>query len=145
MFIGRERDIMISAKDKEAIEKSIATYTEAWNQRDMKLFSEVYTHDSTFVDVLGRVYLGKSAIGNRHLKMHDQKNSKLEIQQIDLREVRKDVVIALLKWRILNSGIPSPENVKSDTRHGIFTQVFLKEGNQWLVTASHNTFIADKH
>lgn len=130
----------LSVDDKALIEKNIAGYTEAWNRRDMKAFSEAYTKDASFINVLGETYLGRSAIENRHLKMHQKKDSRLEVKDITLREIRPDVVIALVQWQVIHSGIPKSADATSDTRHGILTQVFLKEGGQWLVTASHNTF-----
>lgn len=130
----------LSPEDKAAIEKSIAEYTEAWNERRMDDFSKAYSIDASFVNVLGELFIGRLAIQNRHLKMHENKNSRLEIREVVLRKIRDDLVIALITWQVVHSGLPMSIESTSDTRDGIMTQVFLKEENVWSITSSHNTF-----
>lgn len=134
----------LAPEDKEAIEKSIADYTQAWNERRMDDFSKAYSLDASFVNVLGGLSKGRLAIAKRHLKMHENYKSRLEIKEITLRKVRDGMVIALITWEVEHSGMPKSLDSSSDTREGLWTQVFLKEGDEWLITASHNTFISSE-
>lgn len=131
----------LSPEDDAAIKKSIAAYASAWNERRMDDFGKAFTDNASFIDVFGQLFVGRGAIKNRHLKMHENSNSRLKIEEIGLRPVRNDVVVALITWHVENSGIPLADST-TDTRSGIFTQLFLKEGNEWLIFSSQNTFVS---
>jgi uncharacterized protein (TIGR02246 family) len=129
----------LSQEDDASIKKSIAAYTSAWNERHMNDFSNAFAENASFIDVFGELFVGREAIRNRHLKMHENGNSRLKIEEIGLRMVRNDVVVALITWQVENSALALADSI-NDTRSGIFTQFFIKESDEWLIFSSQNTF-----
>lgn len=131
----------LSREDDASIKKSIKDYTSAWNDRRMDDFSKAFTENASFINVFGQLFVGREAIKNRHIHMHENSNSRLKIEEIGLRKVRNGVVVALITWQVENSGLPLADS-STDTRSGIFTQFFIKEGDEWLIVSSQNTFVS---
>jgi uncharacterized protein (TIGR02246 family) len=124
----------LSVEDDAAIRKSIGVYTSAWNERRITDFSNAFTENTVFINV-GELFVGRAAIRARHFKIYENNTLKLKIEDINLRKLRKDVVVAHIAWRIDNSA-----DLSTGIYSGSFTQFFLKEGNEWLIVSSQDIF-----
>ena len=124
--------------DREAIEKVVADYTYAWNEQGCKGFANGFAPDADFVNIFGMKFSGKEEIESRHIHILRTilKDSKMEILKTCLREVQEGLVIATIYWQVKGFKIGEP------VRDGIFTQVFVRQGGKWEITASQNTLIA---
>ncbi len=124
--------------DHEAIEKIIADYTQSWNEKGCKGFADGFVQDADFVNIFGMKFSGKEEIEARHISILQTflKDSKMEILKTNLREAQKGVVIATIYWRV--EGFKKPDAIQD----GIFTQVFIQQGENWKITASQNTLIS---
>jgi uncharacterized protein (TIGR02246 family) len=127
--------------DQEAIHGIIKSYTEAWNLRGCIGFGDGFTEDADFVNIFGMHFSGKAEIEQRHIQILKTflKDSTMEIQDIQLREVQPGVVISLVRWKVHGFRHPSNAASTSTEREGIFTHVFINTNNQWKITASQNT------
>lgn len=127
--------------DQAAIHGIIKDYTEAWNFRGCIGFGDGFTEEADFVNIFGMHFSGKEEIEQRHIQILKTflKDSTMEIQDIQLREVQPGVVIALVRWKVQGFRHPSTASNTSTEREGIFTHVFINTNNQWKITASQNT------
>jgi uncharacterized protein (TIGR02246 family) len=116
----------------------ISDYTYSWNERGCKGFAEGFTQDADFINIFGMKFSGKEEIELRHMHILQTflKDSKMQILKTDLREAQKGLVIATVYWRV--KGFTAGEAI----RDGIFTQVFVQQGEKWEITASQNTLIS---
>jgi uncharacterized protein (TIGR02246 family) len=134
----------LSKKDEISIKSTINEYVIAWNQSDASKFSEAFSTDADFVNIFGQRFKGKSEIRERHRMIFKTflKNSKLEISELNMKSISKNVVIAHVSWHITgfkDKDVPSPQNHPSEDQNGIFTHVFMKENGKWLIVGSQNT------
>lgn len=128
--------------DQAAIERVIQDYTESWNLHEGKGFGKDFTEDADFVNIFGMKFTGKAEIENRHVKILQTfyKGSNLQIVKTELREVQPDLIIANVYWRLKGYRNPGPDATSpGEIRDGIFTQVFVRTGKKWAITASQNT------
>lgn len=134
----------LEKEDQLAIEEVIQGYNEAWNQRGCVGFADHFTEDASFVNILGMIFSGKTEIEARHVQILQTflKDSILQIQSTELREIQPGVVIALVRWKLLgNFSFHCEAHNSLDIREGVFTQVFIKSDHKWEITASQNTLV----
>jgi hypothetical protein len=120
----------LDAMDKASIQAIIERYTECWNQYRCHGFANDFTEDADFVNIFGMAFSGKEEIEARHVKILQTflKDSHLQVMDIRLREVLSGVVIGLIPWQLDGFRNPVPGSEK-ETKRGIFTQVFVKNGD----------------
>lgn len=142
LLLGLTSLFALEEGDREVISSVIQGYTQAWNEQAGKGFADGFTEDGDFVNIYGMHIVGKAEIEARHVHILDTflKGSTLEIEEVDIREVAPTVAIAHVRWKL--NGYRDPFSPgETSVRQGIFTQVYLKQGERWLITASHNTLI----
>lgn len=134
----------LKQEDRSAIQEVINGYADSWNQREGRGFGDGFTADADFVNLFGMYFSGKTEIENRHVQILQTilKGSTLQILDSSLREVQPGLVIALVRWKLLGNGKHFQLNTAGEIREGIFTQVFIKRDDKWLITASQNTLKA---
>jgi uncharacterized protein (TIGR02246 family) len=129
---------------QQAIQDVISGYTDAWNLNEGIGFADGFTDDADFVNIYGMHFSGKAEIESRHQQILQTflKGTTLEIISTELREVNPGLVIALVRWRVAGFGKSSIKMIGVEKiLEGIFTQVFINTGDQWLITASQNTLV----
>lgn len=130
--------------DREAIQKVIDHYVEAWNFHECKGFGNDFTVDADFVNIYGMHFSGRAEIEERHVRIMQTflKGSFFEVVKMQLREVQPGLVVAIVHWRV--SGFRTPRsdmNKPAETREGLFSHVFIKNDDKWEITATQNTLI----
>jgi len=128
--------------DELAIQQVENRWQDAWNRHDMEALSSLFTDDADFVQVNGRRWIGPAEIKKNHALVHEMmfKDSVWTNLKLDIRFLKPDVAIAHQTWGL--RGDKNPDGTARTPREGLFTQVFIKRGRQWLITAAHNTNIA---
>jgi uncharacterized protein (TIGR02246 family) len=133
----------LSSQDSQAIHGILDGIKNSWNNNAGKGFADNYTEDADFVNIFGMHFSGKEEIESRHLAILDNflKGSTFENLDIKLREVRPDLVIAIVKWNVNGFRTPLHRNETNaeSSRKGLFTHVLVKEGQNWKIVASQNT------
>jgi uncharacterized protein (TIGR02246 family) len=128
--------------DTKAIRDVEAHWQDAWNRHDISGLADLFTDDADFITVIGRWCKGKKDFHDYHVRLHQVmfKDSVWKTTDTQIRFLRPDVAIVHVNWTITGDrnadGTPRPAS-----RSGIFTQVMVKQGGHWLITASQNTNI----
>lgn len=128
----------LDTSNRNAIDKIVEHFTHAWNDEG-KGFGDYYAQDADFVNIFGTAFAGKQEIETRHVKIHETflKGSIFEVIEVKVREVKPEVVIALVYWRVINIQKPGAETMK-----GILTHTFIKNNGIWEITSTQNTLIS---
>jgi uncharacterized protein (TIGR02246 family) len=137
VFLSAAAGCAFTPSDEAEIIRIIDSYTHAWNQQEGRGFGDDFAADATFVNIFGTPFVGREEIEARHVKILQTlfKNSTLQIQNVNLREIQPGLVIALVRWAVN----PLTPVASLKVREGIFTQVFYRTDNQWKIVASQNT------
>jgi uncharacterized protein (TIGR02246 family) len=132
--------LALEPADEKSINQIIDHFSNAWNNHEGHGSADYYAQDADFVNIFGMAFAGKSEIESRHVKIHETflKGSTFEVTQSRLREANPEVVIAHVYWKVSNLQKPDFQEMK-----GVFTHVFLKNQNNWEITASQNTRISN--
>jgi uncharacterized protein (TIGR02246 family) len=114
---------------------------EVWNRHDMDAFSNLFTEDADFVNVIGTHWRGPTAIRDALQREHATifLNSHFEIRETTVRFLRKDIAIARSVWDL--TGQTTKTGEAAPARSGVLTNVFLKSGSTWKIVAAQNTNI----
>lgn len=130
----------LEKEDAEAIAKTVNEMTDSWNDRAGEGFADYYTQDADFVNIFGMVFSGKREIEDRHLEILKTflKGSIFEVVDLKMHEVKPDLVITHVYWRVSN--IPKGGHLK-EVLQGVFTHTFVKNEGAWEIAASQNTLI----
>jgi uncharacterized protein (TIGR02246 family) len=128
--------------DQQAINRVINRLAKSWNFHAGEGFGRSFTDDADFVSIFGRYISGKEAIEARYKKLlqGSLKDSKIQFNEITLREVQPGLVIALVKWQLSKNEVTA-SCICKNPKEGLFTQVLIKNGDCWRITASQNTRI----
>jgi uncharacterized protein (TIGR02246 family) len=122
------------AEDEQAIQKVLADFVAAWNQHDMKLWSQLFTVDADFVVVTAKHLRGREEIFKYHDELHKGpfKDHAMKAGWQDVRFLRADVALGHVKFE------PGNDKMK---RTALGTAVLVKQNGKWLITAFHNTLL----
>ena len=120
--------------DEQAIGKVLSDFVASWNQHDMKLWSQLFTHDADFVVVTAKHLRGRDEVFNYHDELHKGpfKDHAMKAGWQDVRFVRPDVAVGQVKFE------PGNDKMK---RTALGTAVLVKQNGKWLITAFHNTLL----
>jgi uncharacterized protein (TIGR02246 family) len=128
--------------DKKAIHDVEARWQDGWNRHDISALAELFTEDADFVTVIGKWCKGKKEFYDYHVRLHEVmfKDSIWKTTDTQVRFLSPQTAIVHVNWTITGDrnadGTPRP-----NSRNGIFTQVMVKQGGKWFITASQNTNI----
>lgn len=144
--------VLSAPKDSLEVRNAVAGFAEAWNHHDMQAFGQLFTSDADFVNVAGKLDIGRTSIVYHHAYSHGavSKTSKPPVSQrywgifshstmnfdsIGIRFLRPDVAIARVAWRLTgDSRTPDP-------RTGMLLFIVVKNSGKWKITAAQNTEI----
>ena len=139
---------MISPKDKDAVEKTLAGFTAVWNGHDMDAMAELVTEDCDWVNVVGMHWKGKAAVLKAHKAFHAGIFRDVSLHEIDrqITEIAPGVALAITTSRL--DDYTTPDGRRIVDPRGRTTWVLVKQQDRWLVRSAHNTNIdpeAAKH
>lgn len=129
----------LNTSDRNAIDKIVEHCAYAWNACEGKGFGDYYAQDADFVNIFGTAFVGKQEIETRHIKILETflKGSIFEVIKTKVREIKPEVVIAQVYWKVTNIQKSGAETMK-----GIFTHTFVKNNGTWEITSTQNTLIS---
>lgn len=135
--IGQTNDIA-RAKDEERIKKVLTDFTDAWNKHDAKAFSNVFSEDADFTNVVGKGSTGRNEIEKFHAPGFSTrwKDSYQKITQSKIRFIKPDVAAVDAWWEM--TGIKGPEGQDMPQRKGLLNFIITKNNETWLITIMHN-------
>jgi uncharacterized protein (TIGR02246 family) len=118
---------------EQEIRRLVDVFREGWNRPDGQAVGGVFSDNATFVDVLGKLHVGREGIGKfmTEILTGVLKGTKLSSEVKQIRFVRRDFAIALVQW--------SRTDPDGKDREALSTMVFQKTKSGWKAVAFQNT------
>ena len=128
-------------KDEEAIRKVILQMTEGFNKHDAEAATQMYTSNADFVNVRGDKYTGAEEIQQKlgAVFLTRAKQATLKTLNVSVRFVNAELAIAHVTNEL--SGLVDSAGLKLPSHQELSIRIFIKENDNWRVTAFHNTMI----
>jgi uncharacterized protein (TIGR02246 family) len=129
--------------DDTAIEDVLSHYVETWRAGDMDGWGELFTDDSDFVTHAGIWWTSRHENVAEHKAVPDAVSEQKAHYRLDLAKtslLSPDIALVHAIWR-WPGFVQSPGDEPAD-RSGIVSMVMVKQGDRWLIRASHNTRIS---
>ena len=113
-----------------------AALSNAWNLHDMEAFASVFHRDAAFVNVNGTYARGRQEIQRHHEASHASffRDSNVAMHLDDSRSPASDVIVAHVSSEV-RGDLRAPDQV----RRTLMTLVIELSGDQWMISAAHNT------
>ncbi len=128
-------------RDEEAIRNIILEMTEGFNKHDAKTATQMYTSNADFVNVRGDKYTGAEEIQQKlaAIFLTRAKQATLKTLNVTVRFVNPELAIVHVTNEL--SGLVDSAGLKLPSHQELSIRVFIKESDNWRVTAFHNTMI----
>ena len=145
--------VRADSRDEEAVRKAVNGFAEAWNRHDMNTFGALFAPDADFVAVTGVYWKGRNEIQLNHEFTHGTipidsagitaprgvygvfKSSTLQIKQIDIPFLRKDVAVSHAQTELLGDARTK------NPRRTLAVMILTRESGRWLIAVVQNTEI----
>jgi uncharacterized protein (TIGR02246 family) len=110
----------------------------AWNRADGAAFGEPFSTDAVFVAIRGDLHTGREVIAAGHQQIFDTiyAGSTVRYEVLDAREIDERVIVAHVRGTI-----DAPGGPLAGEHACTITLVLLRHGDEYEVTAFHNTLI----
>ena len=123
------------AEDRQAIQKTLDQWVEAWNKHDMRAMSDLFSEDADFTVITAKHLKGRKEIFEYHDELHKSgSTSQRKATWEDLRFVRPDVAIGHVYFEP-----PDPKVTGKGSRTALALVVMTREKGKWWIAALHNT------
>ena len=111
-------------------------FVEAWNRHDPAALAALWSDDGDYAEPDGRTVSGRAEIEKLFALEHGSvfKKSELHLVVERVRPIGEDVVVADGTYELFNATDPVGRPI--GTRTGYFTNVLVKQGDGWKVSAS---------
>jgi uncharacterized protein (TIGR02246 family) len=130
--------------DTTAIESILNEEVVSWNNGDAITYSQQFSENGTFTNILGMFYTGHKEFLDRHVEIFKGRFFKTTLHQniVSLRFVRPDVaIVETLTWITGFSKAGPPVGTHLDAKGRLFTrllQVMVKINDGWQIEVYHN-------
>jgi uncharacterized protein (TIGR02246 family) len=123
--------------ESERIVSPIVTELEkAWNAGDGAAFARPFTEDADFVNIRGEHIRTRDVIAKGHQSIFNTiyTGSSVRLQLAGVRTIVPGCLLAHVK-----SILHAPTGPLTGEHHALFSMVVIPDGNDWRITAFHNT------
>jgi uncharacterized protein (TIGR02246 family) len=130
-----------TATSTEAIATTILDQLEqAWNAADGAAFGAPFADESDFVNVRGEHHRGDGAyIGRAHQGIFDSIYADSSVRfRLDVARRVAGGILA-----VASSTLDVPDGPLQGIHNACFTMVLVEQGDDWAITAFHNTLVAE--
>jgi len=124
--------------DKNMIINTLTAQQDAWNKGDIKGYMQGYLHSDSLRFASGsNVRYGWENTYQAYLKGYPSKEKMghLSFSNLDIKLLSKRYAVVFGAWKL---------NRRNDSPHGLFTLLFVKQDNKWLIFADHTSSAKDK-
>ena len=121
-------------------EALIEAFEQAWNAGDGAAVAAQYTADGDSSGPDGEMYSGREEIAQRYAILFETlyAGTTLSIDTTSIREL--DEGVALVNGSFEISGIQGAEGEEMPPAKGLYTNILVQEGDQWLITSLRSWF-----
>ena len=111
----------------------------AWNDADGAAFGAPFADESDFVDIRGGHHRGKAEIAHGHQAIFDSiyAGSTVRFRLNVARPVAGGILA------VATSTLDAPSGPLQGIHTARFTMVIAEQGDDWAITAFHNTLVAE--
>ncbi len=130
-----------AATDPATIAASLFQQAEdAWNAADGAAFGALFTEESDFVNIRGEHHRGSVAIARGHQGIFDTiyRGSRVRYEPELARSVAPGTIVALAA-----ATLEVPAGPLQGVLNARMTIVITEQDGRWLITAFHNTLVAE--
>jgi uncharacterized protein (TIGR02246 family) len=129
-----------TATSTEAIATTILEQLEqAWNAGDGAAFGAPFADESDFVNVRGEHHRGADNIAHGHQAIFDSIYAGSTVRfRLDMARPVAGTILA-----VATSTLDAPSGPLQGIHNARFTMVIAEQGDDWRVTAFHNTLVAE--
>ena len=129
-----------TATSTEAIATTILEQLEqAWNAGDGAAFGAPFADESDFVNVRGEHHRGADNIAHGHQAIFDSIYAGSTVRfRLDMARPVAGTILA-----VASSTLDAPSGPLKGIHNARFTMVIAEQGDDWRVTAFHNTLVAE--
>src|SRR5262249_8628951 len=128
-------------------------FSEAWNHHDMNALGELFAPDADFVNVTGAYWKGRDQIQLNHSFTHGTipidspgiaaprsiygvfKSSTLQIKEVEVRFLSKDVAVAHVQTELLGDARAK------NPRRTLAVMILTQDAGGWRIAVAQNTEI----
>ena len=112
----------------------------AWDAGDAAAVAALYTADADSSGPDGEMYSGREKILERYAMLFETiyAGTTVSIDTTSIRELEEDVALVNGSFEI--SGITGAEDEEMPSKKGLYTNILVKEGDQWLITSLRSWF-----
>ena len=126
--------------DEAAVRAVEVRQAQTWNAHDIHAYGALFTNDADVINVLGWWWKSRAELEAKLGAAHQGpfRLSVLSIGDVTVMFPAPDVAVAHVTWSMTGALTPdgNPAHVPE---HGIQTQVLLRRGGAWLISAFQNT------
>ena len=118
----------------------IESFTAAWNAGDGAAVAMHYTADADSSGPDGELHVGREEITMRYAILFETiySGTTLSIDTTSIREL--DEGVALVNGGFEVAGMKGPEGEEMPAQKGLYTNILVREGDQWLITSLRSWF-----
>ena len=129
-----------TATSTEAVATTILEQLEqAWNAGDGAAFGAPFADESDFVNVRGEHHRGADNIAHGHQAIFDSIYAGSTVRfRLDIARPVAGTILA-----VASSTLDAPSGPLKGIHNARFTMVIAEQGDDWRVTAFHNTLVAE--
>ena len=122
--------------DEAMIQKFAEDFATAWNAGDAQAVASFWTLDGDSIGPEGRVASGREEVQSRYAEVFEgmYKGTSISITTTSVRFIQSDVAVVDGSYEI--TGMKDAEGNDMPAIKGIYTNISVKEGEQWLITCS---------
>jgi len=121
--------------DETAIRSQFDQFNAAWNKADAKAMGQFFSDDADYISSTGQRGDGRAGIEKILAEQFAgvYKGASIKLTITSIRFLKPDVALANGTFEI--SGLQSPDGKALPVRKGLSTNVMVKQGDKWLITA----------
>ncbi len=118
----------------------IDAFEVAWNAWDAAAVAALYTADADSSGPDGEMYSGREEIAKRYAMLFETiyAGTTVSIDTTSVRELNEGVVLVNGSFEV--SGMAAGEGEEMPAQKGLYTNIIVKEGDQWLITSLRSWF-----
>ena len=133
----------VDSTERKQVSKTIAAFAATWNKHDVQAFSNIFSEDADFTNVVGMGGHGRTEVENFYAKPFTTwfKNSHFSMVKEKIRFIKPDVAAVDAWWEM--SGTVNSEGKPNSLRKGLLNFIMTKQGDQWFITVMHNLDLAE--
>ena len=129
-------------QDSIAVSKIIGSFIDAFNRKDVKLFSSLFAEDAEFYNWQGSFVRGRQQIEDFHVGVFKRLGAtQLKVLSYSIRFIKPDVATAIINEE--NTNMASTDGKPLPNRIVNLVWVLTKEDSSWLIKMNHTAMLND--